>query len=67
MCAFSSPSAPPPPPSPVQAVATREASAKDAASKERKRLASKTGGSAFQSRGFSGVMDTLLGNRVNKL
>ena len=60
--------APPPPPPPQQAVSTRKKEADAAAKKQRDRMAKKRGGQAYLgARGFTGVMDTLLGSRINKL
>ena len=64
----SKPSRPSPPPAPVRAVDTRKKDADAASKKQRDRMAKKKGGSAYLgARGFTGVVDTLLGDRINKL
>lgn len=67
MCVFSTPSAPPPLPS--NPVEDREKEAKDAQEKTKQRLAKRKGGREFLSpnTGFSGIADTLLGTRTDKL
>jgi len=67
MCPPSKPKQPASPPAPQVAVAQKKETAQEATSKQRKKMASKTGGSSFRSRGYGGVIDTLLGNRINRL
>jgi len=68
MCVSPSRPSPPPPPRPAQAVDTRKKEADAASKKQRDRMAKKKGGSAYLgARGFTGVADTLLGERINQL
>jgi len=68
MCIGPSTPSPPPAPPPAPTVDARQKEADAAAKAQRDRMAKKRGGQAYLgARGFTGVMDTLLGNRINKL